>query len=57
MESWTHMYTDDEMLIEGPSPACPPVQRYRQGLRKGHLEEANSYHKGFTCLLERGRGR
>lgn len=52
MESWNHVCTADEMFIEGPSCPCPLVQRYRLGLREGHLEEANSYPEGFTSLLE-----
>ena len=33
---WTRnrMFTADEVLIEGPSPACPLVQCYRLGLSK-----------------------
>lgn len=50
---WNHVYTVDEVLIEGPFLPCPLIQHYRLGLSKGHLEETNGYPKGFTSLLER----
>lgn len=53
MESWGLVYTADEILIEGPSPPSPLVQRNRLGLSQGHLDGASSDPKGFTSLLER----
>lgn len=49
MESWNHMDTADEVVIEGPSPPCPLLSPYRLGLSKGHLEEAHHDPKGLPA--------
>lgn len=44
---WNHVYTADEVLIEGLFFPCPLSQCFRLGLSKGHLEETNCCPKAY----------